>query len=133
MAFAADEVKKKEAMAEEVEVIEVRGMRESVLSAQNLKRHADTVVDVVTATDIGALPDKSVTEALQRIAGVTIERFAASNDPKHFADEGTNVLVRGLDRVRSEINGRDSFSANPNGGLKLCRFPCRIIRCGRSL
>jgi TonB-dependent receptor len=119
---------KEEKKAEEsIEVIEVLGMRQSLQSAQNLKRHADTVKDVVTASDIGALPDKSVTEALQRIPGVTIERFAASDDPKHFADEGTNVLVRGLDRVRSEINGRDSFSANPNGGLSYADFPAELL------
>ncbi|MGD8176289.1 TonB-dependent receptor [Marinimicrobium sp. ARAG 43.8] len=100
-----------------MEEIVVRGMRSSVQTAQDIKRDADTVMDAISATDIGALPDKSVTEALQRVPGVTIERFAASDDPNHYADEGTGVLVRGLDRVRSEINGRDSFSANPNGGL----------------
>lgn len=100
------------------EIVVYGEMRSRLLSAQEMKRDADTVVDVITASDIGALPDKSVTEALQRVSGVTIERFAASDDPNHYADEGTGVLVRGLDRVRSEINGRDSFSASPEGGLK---------------
>lgn len=110
-----------------VEVIEVKGIRGSLNSAQNLKRYADTVKDLITATDIGALPDKSVTEALQRVPGVTIERFASSNDPKHYADEGTGVLVRGLDRVRSEVNGRDAFSANPWGGLSYEDFPAELL------
>lgn len=111
----------------DLEVIEVLGIRKSIASAQDLKRMADTVKDVITATDIGALPDKSVTEALQRVPGVTIERFAASDDPKHYADEGTGVLVRGLDRVRSEINGRDAFSANPSGGLSYEDFPAELL------
>lgn len=102
---------------QEVDEVIVTGMKSSIDSAQNIKRNADTVKDVITASDIGALPDKSVTEALQRVAGVTVERFADTSDPNHFADEGSGVLIRGLDRVRSEINGRDSFSANPNGGL----------------
>ena len=113
--------------AEQMEKIEVRGMRNSIQSAQELKQLADTVKDVITASDIGALPDKSVTEALQRVPGVTIERFASSDDPKHYADEGTSVLVRGLDRVRSEINGRDSFSANPWGGLSYEDFPAELL------
>ncbi|GGD60738.1 TonB-dependent receptor [Lacimicrobium alkaliphilum] len=113
--------------AEQVEVVEVKGMRSSLLNAQNLKRYADTVKDLITASDIGALPDKSVTEALQRVPGVTIERFASSDDPKHYADEGTGVLVRGLDRVRSEINGRDAFSANPYGGLSYEDFPAELL------
>ncbi|WP_428819094.1 TonB-dependent receptor [Microbulbifer sp. MCCC 1A16149] len=99
------------------EVVVYGDMRATLQSAQDLKRDGDTVKDVITASDIGALPDKSVTEALQRVPGVSIERFAASDDPNHYADEGTGVLVRGLDRVRSEINGRDSFSATRSGGL----------------
>ena len=109
------------------EVIEVSGIRQSIQSAQMLKQYADTVKDIITASDIGALPDRSVTEALQRVPGVTIERFAASDDPKHYADEGTSVLVRGLDRVRSEVNGRDSFSANPYGGLSYEDFPAELL------
>lgn len=112
---------------DDTEVIEVSGMRKSILNAQELKQMADTVKDVITASDIGSLPDRSVTEALQRVPGVTIERFAASDDPKHYADEGTSVLVRGLDRVRSEINGRDSFSANPWGGLSYEDFPAELL------
>ncbi|GAB2913806.1 TonB-dependent receptor [Rheinheimera gaetbuli] len=113
--------------ADSVEVIEIKGIRGSLNSAQNLKRYADTVKDLITATDIGALPDKSVTEALQRVPGVTIERFASSDDPKHYADEGTGVLVRGLDRVRSEVNGRGAFSANPWGGLSYEDFPAELL------
>lgn len=112
---------------ESLEEVVVTGMRSSLNTAQELKRNADTVKDVITSTDIGALPDKSVTEALQRVPGVTIERFASSDDPKHYADEGTGVLVRGLDRVRSEINGRGSFSANPYGGLSYEDFPAELL------
>lgn len=111
----------------EVEEVVVTGMRNSIQNAQDLKRNSDTVIDAITATDIGALPDKSVTEALQRVPGVTIERFASSEDPNHFADEGTGVLVRGLDRVRSEINGRDAFSANPWGTLNFEDIPPELL------
>lgn len=112
---------------ENLEEVVVTGMKSSIDTAQELKRNADTVKDIITASDIGALPDKSVTEALQRVPGVTIERFASSDDPKHYADEGTGVLVRGLDRVRSEVNGRDAFSANPWGGLSYEDFPAELL------
>ncbi|MBU2884664.1 TonB-dependent receptor [Gilvimarinus agarilyticus] len=123
-AYGQDEAAESEDLIEEVVV---RGIRVSIENAQQRKRFADTVKDVITATDIGALPDKSVTEALQRVPGVTIERFASSDDPKHYADEGTGVLVRGLDRVRSEVNGRDAFSANPYGGLNYEDFPAELL------
>ncbi|WP_116090874.1 TonB-dependent receptor [Sphingomonas crusticola] len=93
----------------------VTGIRQSLANAQNIKRNSDTVVDAITASDIGALPDRSVTEALQRVPGVAMNRFAGSNDPDHFSVEGSGVVVRGLNYVRSEFNGRDTFSAGVGG------------------
>ena len=75
--------------------IVVSGIRQSLENAQNIKRDADTVVDAITAEDIGALPDRSVTEALQRVPGVAINRFAGSNDPDHFSVEGSGVVADG--------------------------------------
>ena len=97
------------------ETIIVTGIRASLQNAQNIKREADTFVDAITAEDIGALPDRSVTEALQRVPGVSINRFAGANDPDHFSGEGSGVVVRGLTYVRSEFNGRDTFSPGVNG------------------
>jgi TonB-dependent receptor len=93
----------------------VTGIRQSLQNSQNIKRNADTVVDAITAQDIGALPDRSVTEALQRVPGVAINRFAGTSDPDHFSVEGSGVVVRGLTYVRSEFNGRDTFSTGVYG------------------
>ena len=95
--------------------IVVTGIRQSLRSAQQIKRNSDTVEDVITAQDIGALPDRSVTEALQRVPGVTMNRFAGTSDPDHFSVEGSGVVVRGLTYVRSEFNGRDTFSTGVYG------------------
>ena len=102
---------------ESLEEIVITGIRSSLASAQTLKRDADTFIDAITASDIGALPDRSVSEALQRVPGVNIIRFAGPNDPDHFAVEGSGVVVRGLPFVRSELNGRDVFGANSGGVL----------------
>jgi TonB-dependent receptor len=103
--------------AEAEDVIIVTGFKKSLESAQNIKRDADTFVDVITAEDIGALADRSVAEALQRVPGVNISRFEQRNDPDRFSVEGSGVIIRGLPFVRSELNGRDIFSAN--GGREL--------------
>ncbi|MEL7444633.1 MAG: TonB-dependent receptor [Pseudomonadota bacterium] len=102
---------------DEGELIIVTGIRASLESAQELKRESDTVVDVVTASDIGALPDRSVSEVLQRVPGVNVLRFSGADDPDHFAVEGSGVNVRGIPFVRSELNGRDVFGANSSGIL----------------
>jgi TonB-dependent receptor len=109
-----------ETVVEEVEPegeIIVDGYRKALENAQNLKRDADTFVDAITAEDIGALPDRSVAEALQRVPGVNIGRFEKTSDPDRFSVEGTGVIIRGLPFVRSELNGRDIFSAT--GGTVL--------------
>ncbi|WP_394200733.1 TonB-dependent receptor [Marinagarivorans algicola] len=110
-----------------LEEVVVYGIKQSLQNAQDIKREASTVKDVITSSDIGALPDKSVVEALQRIPGVAIERFEASSDPDHFAVEGGNVTVRGLNRTRAEINGRDSFSANGAGGLNFSDISPQMV------
>jgi TonB-dependent receptor len=113
--------------AEGGEEIVVTGIRQSLRSSQAIKRNSDVVVDSVTAEDIGALPDRSVTEALQRIPGVAIDRFNAGSDPDRFSAEGSGVVVRGLSYVRSELNGRDSFSANNGRGLSFGDVPSELL------
>ena len=118
-AFAQDAAKSTAAAGSDDtgQTVVVVGVRRSLKNAQAIKKDADTVVDSITATDIGAFPDKSVAEALQRVAGITVTRFAASDDTLHFSAEPSGVLVRGLQQVRNEFNGRDSFSANSGRGL----------------
>ena len=116
-AFAQDTTTATDTDAAPAKEVVVVGVRKSLKTAQQIKRDADTVVDSITATDIGAFPDKSVAEALQRVAGITVNRFAASSDTAHFSAEPSGVLIRGLQQVRSEFNGRDTFTANSSRGL----------------
>ena len=110
-----------------LEEVIVTGYAESLRTAQAIKENADVVVDSITSEDIGALPDRSVTEALQRVPGVSINRFAAGRDPDHFSVEGSNVIVRGLTYVKSEINGREAFTANNGRGLSFADIPAELL------
>lgn len=112
--------------ADDSEIV-VTGIRGSLRSSQEIKRDADVFVDSITAEDIGALADRSVSEALQRVPGVAIDRFSAGVDPDHFSVEGSGVVVRGLNFVRSEINGRDSFTANNGRGLSFADVPPELL------
>ncbi len=115
-AFAQDAPAPEEELNDD-DVIVVSGYRAALENAQTIKEDSDTFVDVITADDIGALADRSVAEALQRVPGVNISRFEQRNDPDRFSVEGSGVIIRGLNFVRSELNGRDIFSAN--GGREL--------------
>ncbi|RJE77134.1 TonB-dependent receptor [Pseudoalteromonas sp. MSK9-3] len=72
---------------EKIEVIEVTGIKGSLIKSMDVKRSATGVVDAITAEDIGKFPDANLAESLQRITGVSIDR---SNN------EGSKITVRGM-------------------------------------
>ena len=91
------------AAPENIEKIEVRGIRASQQANLNAKRFSDSTVDAITAEDIGKFPDKNVAESLQRIPGVTIQR--------QFG-EGAGVSIRGAgqDLTLTTLNGQNVAS-----------------------
>jgi TonB-dependent receptor len=95
----------------------VVGVRQALATSQEFKKDARTFVDSITATDIGAFPDKSASDALQRLPGITVNRLQSNDDSTHPSGEPTNILIRGLTQVRTEFNGRDTFSADSGRGL----------------
>lgn len=82
--------------AAELSTVTVVGVRASQIRAIELKRMAPDIQDSISAESIGQLPDTTITDALQRITGVQIDRNAG---------EGTDVDVRGLPEVGTMLNG----------------------------
>ena len=82
-----------------VEIIEVSGIRGSMIRAMDMKRSGDGVVEAISAEDIGKFPDTNLAESLQRITGVSIDRSDG---------EGSRVTIRGFgsDRNLVLLNGR---------------------------
>ncbi|MDV6331132.1 TonB-dependent receptor [Asticcacaulis sp. 201] len=89
-------------------VVVVTGLRNSLATAQAVKQKSDQIVDSITAQDIGKFPDVDIAESLQRIPGIQIQRNLG---------DGSTVAIRGLNQVRTELNGHDIFSANGGVGL----------------
>lgn len=96
---------------DQMETVVVTGIRASLQSAQKIKQDSDQVVDSITAVDIGALPDRNIAEALQRVPGVTLQRNDAPADLTRMGSTGQTVFIRGLAWVKSLVNGRDEFTA----------------------
>jgi TonB-dependent receptor len=107
-------------------VVVVSGQRAALQSAQKIKKDSDEVVDSIVAEDIGKLPDRSITEVLSRVVGVTMDR-SAPNDPQHYAVEGSGIAIRGLTYVLSELNGREAFSANGGRSLSFSDVPPELM------
>jgi iron complex outermembrane recepter protein len=116
---------------DQLQEVVVSGQRRALETAQHLKQVSPEIVDSIVAEDIGKLPDSSVTEVLQRVVGVTIDHTYRSingaTDPEHFQVEGSGVSVRGLSYVRSEINGRDVFTANGGRSLSFEDLPPELL------
>lgn len=88
------------------EVVVEIGILGSILRSLREKRNADQIKDVISAEDIGKLPDQNLAEALQRITGVQISR--------DFGD-GSEVSIRGMAQNRVEINGQSVMGSNSEG------------------
>ena len=114
-----------------LEEVVVSGQRQALQTAQSIKQLSSQIVDSVVAADIGKLPDRSVTEVMQRIPGVeidhTYENIAGATDPEHYQVEGAGVTIRGLSYVQSEINGEDTFSANNGRSLSFDDVPPELL------
>lgn len=110
------------------DTVYVKGVRGALQTARDLKRNSDTFVDSITASDVSQLPDLSVAEALSRVPGVVTNRFELGGSDGDFpSPEGSGNIVRGLQYVRSEFNGRDAFSANGGRALEWASIPPELI------
>ena len=94
------------AKADDVQRVEVTGIRGSLQSAINQKRNAESHVEVITAEDIGKLPDKNVADSLARLPGVTI---SSSSGTEGGFDEADRVSMRGTSPsfTQTLINGHN--------------------------
>ena len=88
---------------QQMQTVQVTGLRASLESALNAKRQDNGIVDVIKAEDMGKFPDTNLAESLQRVPGVVIDRDAG---------EGRNITVRGLgqDFTRVRINGIEGLA-----------------------
>lgn len=68
-----------------IEEVVVTGVYASQQNAINTKRNAASVVDAISAEDIGKLPDVTIADSLQRIPGIQVERTAGRVDRYRFA------------------------------------------------
>src|SRR5699024_10200960 len=76
--------------------ITATGILGSQIKSISHKRFAPRIQDTISAEQIGRLPDTTITDSLQRVPGVQIDRSAG---------EGSSVNIRGLPQVQVKLNG----------------------------
>lgn len=96
---------------EKLDTVVVTGIRASLERSLDVKRNAESHVDVITAEDIGKMPDKNVADSLQRVPGVTISSAGATEGG---FDENDRVSLRGTNPSLTQtlINGHNVASGD---------------------
>ena len=99
----------------------ISGIRKSLEDSVALKRGSDSIIEAVSAEDLGKLPDASIAEALSRLPGVTGQRGP---------DGRVNVIsIRGLspEFSGSLLNGREVVSSSDSRAVEYDQFPSELI------
>jgi iron complex outermembrane receptor protein len=95
-AASAQETPQDDAEAQEIDEVIVTGIRASIQSSIAAKRNNTSIVEVVTAEDIGKLPDVSIAESLARLPGLTAQRLDADPDGRLQLPVALGVVVQEL-------------------------------------
>ncbi|OOG59917.1 TonB-dependent receptor [Rhodanobacter sp. C03] len=100
--------------------ITVTGYNKSVETAVDIQRYADTIQNVVTAADIGGLPDQSIADALTRLPGITAQRIGG---------EASQINCGGLSGnfIQTTLNGRAQPTTSGTNYVQFDQYPSELI------
>lgn len=120
-AFAQDAAPQSTAPQDDAaDTIVVTGFRAALESAVNVKKSAQTIVESVSAEDIGKLPDASIGESIARLPGLTSQRlFGRAN----------SIAIRGAsaDLSSTTLNGRPQTSTGEQRNVEFDQYPAEVV------
>ena len=104
-----------------IEVVEVVGTRRTIQDQIAIKRESTTVVDGLSASDIGDLPALSIGEALETLTGASSHRENGG---------ATEISIRGLGPFLSatHINGREATNGSGDRSVNFSQFPSELMQ-----
>ena len=110
------------AEAAKMNTVVVSGIRKGIEAAISIKKNSSSIVEAISAEDIGKLPDSSVAESISRLPGVTAQRSRASG-------KAADVSVRGLSPSFNGnlLNGREQASTGNARSPEFDLFPAELI------
>ena len=109
-----------EGEARTLDTVEVTGIRAAIEASIDTKRDNTSIVEAISAEDIGKRPDSSIADSLARLPGLTAQRFG--NRPQE-------INIRGFagDFSTGLLNGREQVSPGNNRGVEFDQFPSELI------
>lgn len=122
-AYAQSDVAKDEKKAEEqVQTVTVTGIRRGIESAISVKKNSDSIVESVSAEDIGKLPDASIAESIARLPGL-----AAQRDPQGGAAKTISIRGMSPDFATALLNGREVVSTGDSRNVEFDQYPSEML------
>lgn len=108
------------ANTQQLGVVTVYGIRQSVQSSLRIKESSDDIVEAISAEDIGKLPDVSIADSLARLPGLATQRVNG---------EASSISIRGLspDFAGTTLNGREQATIGENRGVEYDQYPAELI------
>ena len=109
-----------EAEAEDLDTLVVVGIRRSIQASIDAKQASNSIVEAISAEDIGKLPDTSIADSLARLPGLTAQRFGGRPQ---------EVNIRGFagDFSTTTLNGREQVSLGNNRGVEFDQYPSELV------
>jgi iron complex outermembrane recepter protein len=102
------------------DAIIVTGFAGSLKNSVKTKRNETSIVEAVSAEDIGKLPDVSIAESIARLPGLTAQRLDGRDQV---------ISIRGLGPEFSTalLNGRQQVTTGDNRGVEFDQYPSELL------
>jgi iron complex outermembrane receptor protein len=104
----------------DLQEVVVTGLRKSIQDSINAKKVESSIVEVVSAEDIGKLPDSSIAESIARLPGIAAQRTNG---------RAQTLSIRGLgpDFTVTTFNGREQATTNDNRTVEFDQYPSELV------
>lgn len=100
--------------------IVVTGIRRGIEDAIETKQSSTSIVEAISAEDIGKLPDSSIAESIARLPGLTAQRERG---------RAAQINIRGFagDFAGTTLNGREQTTTSDNRGVEFDQYPSELL------
>lgn len=107
-------------VSEDIERIVITGSRDTIRSSLSQKRNSTSVVEALSAEDIGDIPALSIGEALETLTGASSHREQGG---------ATEISIRGMGPYLGStvINGREASNGSGDRSVNFSQFPSELF------
>ena len=108
------------AEGDNIEEVVVTGIRHGIEDAIEIKKGNDSIVEAISAEDIGKLPDTSIADSISRLPGLTSQRAEG---------RASAISLRGTDPgfTTALLNGREQVSTGDNRSIEFEQYPSELL------